>query len=89
VDFSPNLISGGLHAGGNLDFQDFLLLPVGARSFSDALAMAIRVYRSLGLVLREHGYEGALIGDEGGYGPRLECNEEAAVLHFVNGLGAL
>jgi enolase len=75
-----NLISGGLHAGGNLDFQDFLLLPVGARSFSDALAMAIAVYRSLGLVLREHGYEGALIGDEGGYGPRLESNEEAIEL---------
>jgi enolase len=75
-----NLISGGLHAGGNLDFQDFLLLPVGARSFSDALAMAIRVYRSLSLVLREQGYEGTLVGDEGGYGPRLESNEEAVEL---------
>ena len=75
-----NLISGGLHAGGNLDFQDFLLLPVGARSFSDALAMAIDVYRSLGPILTEDGYEGALVGDEGGYGPRLESNEEAIEL---------
>ena len=42
-----NLISGGLHAGGNLDFQDFLLLPIGARSYSEALEMSRAVYRSL------------------------------------------
>ncbi len=42
-----NLISGGLHAGGNLDFQDFLLLPVGARSYSEALEMTVAVYRAL------------------------------------------
>jgi enolase len=72
-----NLISGGLHAGGNLDLQDFLLLPVGARSYSEALEMAVSVYQSLGRVLIRHGFEGVLIGDEGGYGPRLTSNEQA------------
>jgi enolase len=75
-----NLISGGLHAGGNLDFQDFLLLPVGARSYSDALAMAVGVYRALGAVLAQHGFDGVLVGDEGGYGPRLRGNEQAVEL---------
>lgn len=72
-----NLISGGLHAGGNLDFQDFLLLPIGARSYSEALAMTVSVYRALGATLRRHGYEGVLVGDEGGFGPRLPGNERA------------
>src|SRR5262249_26314868 len=75
-----NLISGGLHAGGNLEFQDFLLLPIGARSYSEALAMTVTVYRALGEVLRKHGFEGVLVGDEGGYGPRLPSNERAAEL---------
>jgi enolase len=75
-----NLISGGLHAGGNLDFQDFLLLPIGARSFSAALETAVAVYRALSGVLKRHGYEGTLVGDEGGFGPRLRSNEEAVEL---------
>jgi enolase len=72
-----NLISGGLHAGGNLDFQDFLLLPIGARSYSEALAMSVAVYRSLAGVLTRHGFEGVLVGDEGGFGPKLHSNEQA------------
>ncbi len=72
-----NLISGGLHAGGNLDFQDFLLLPIGARSYSEALAMAVNVYRALSAVLTRHGFEGVLVGDEGGFGPKLHGNEQA------------
>ena len=75
-----NLISGGLHAGDNLDFQDFLLLPVGARSYSEALEMTVAVYRALAAVLRENGYEGVLVGDEGGFGPRLRGNEQAVEL---------
>jgi enolase len=75
-----NLISGGLHAGGNLDFQDFLFLPVAARSYSEALEMTVAVYRVLGAVLRKHGFEGVLVGDEGGYGPRLHSNEQAVEL---------
>ncbi|MCI0641687.1 MAG: phosphopyruvate hydratase [Gemmataceae bacterium] len=72
-----NLISGGLHAGRNLEFQDFLFLPVAARTYSEALEQAVAVYRSLGEVLRNHGFEGTLVGDEGGFGPRLENNEQA------------
>jgi enolase len=72
-----NLISGGLHAGGNLDFQDFLLLPIGARSYSEALAMSVSVYRALSAVLTRHGFEGVLVGDEGGFGPKLHGNEQA------------
>jgi enolase len=75
-----NLISGGLHAGGNLDFQDFLLLPIGARSYSEALIMTVNVYRALSATLIRHGYEGVLVGDEGGFGPRLKSNEEAVTL---------
>ena len=72
-----NMISGGLHAGKNLDFQDFLILPVGAASFRQALEWVVTVYHRLGELLRERGFEGSLVGDEGGYGPRLDSNEQA------------
>lgn len=72
-----NLISGGLHAGGNLDLQDFLFMPIGARSYSESLEMTVAVYRALSRVLIRHGFEGVLVGDEGGYGPRLQSNEQA------------
>jgi enolase len=75
-----NLISGGLHAGGNLDFQDFLLLPIGARTYSESLEMTVAVYRALGAVLTRRGFEGVLVGDEGGFGPRLHGNEQAVEL---------
>lgn len=75
-----NLISGGLHAGGQLDLQDFLLLPIGARSYSEALEMTGTVYRNLAAVLRRHGFESFLVGDEGGFGPRLRSNEQAVEL---------
>jgi enolase len=75
-----NLISGGLHAGGNLDFQDFLFLPIAARSYSEALETTVAVYRALSGVLTRHGFEGVLVGDEGGFGPRLKSNEQAVEL---------
>ncbi len=75
-----NMISGGLHAGRQLEFQDFLILPVGATSYSQAFEWIVTVYRRLGRVLTERGYEGILIGDEGGYGPKLRTNEEAIEL---------
>jgi enolase 1/2/3 len=75
-----NLISGGLHAGRNLDFQDFLFLPLAARSYSEALQQTVAAYRALSTTLIEHGYEGVLVGDEGGFGPRLRSNEEAVEL---------
>jgi enolase len=73
-----NMISGGLHAGGNLDFQDFLILPVEADSLATALEWSVRIYRRLGTLLGEAGYEGRLVGDEGGFGPRLANNAQAA-----------
>ncbi len=75
-----NMISGGLHAGRQLEFQDFLILPVGATSYSQAFEWIVTVYRRLGRVLTERGHEGILIGDEGGYGPKLHTNEEAIEL---------
>ena len=72
-----NMISGGLHAGGNLDFQDFLILPVGASSYRQSLDWIITVYRRLGTLLEKTRRGGRLVGDEGGYGPVLESNSTA------------
>ena len=76
-----NMISGGLHAGGNLDLQDVLIIPVGATSFRQAMEWTVTVYRRLGKLLSQAGYEGYLSGDEGGFGPKLKSNREA--LEFV------
>jgi enolase len=75
-----NMISGGLHAGGNLDFQDVLVVPVGAPDYSTGLEWIVRIYRRLGKLLQRAGYEGTLVGDEGGFGPRLKSNREAVAL---------
>jgi enolase len=72
-----NMISGGLHAGGNLDIQDVLIIPVGASSYGEALELSVALYRAVGTVLKQAGYESALVGDEGGYGPRLRDAEQA------------
>ena len=75
-----NMISGGRHAGDNIEFQDFLVLPVGAKSYRQALDWIVTIYRRLGELLCERGYEGVLVGDEGGFGPKLRSNEEAVEL---------
>lgn len=75
-----NMISGGLHAGGNLDFQDFLIMPSGAADLATGLEWCVRVYRRLGQLLADTGYEGRLVGDEGGFGPRLPSNDAAPEL---------
>ena len=72
-----NMISGGLHAGGNLDIQDILTIPVAAKTYTEALEMTVALYRAVGSVLAEQGFEATLVGDEGGYGPRLRDNEQA------------
>lgn len=82
-----NMISGGRHAGGNLDFQDFLIIPLGAQSFRQALEWSVHIYHALGKVLNDRGYESTLIGDEGGYGPRLNANREAVGL-LLDAIGA-
>ncbi len=75
-----NMISGGLHAGGNLDIQDVLTIPVAAQSYSEALEMTVALYRAVGAVLSKQGFEASLVGDEGGYGPRLRDNEQALAI---------
>ncbi|MBX9789783.1 MAG: phosphopyruvate hydratase [Pirellulales bacterium] len=75
-----NMISGGLHAGGNLDFQDILIMPVGAAEYAIQLEWIVRTYRELGKLLTARGYEGRLVGDEGGFGPRLSGPREALEL---------
>lgn len=75
-----NMISGGLHAGGNLDLQDFLFVPTQACTFTEALEQVWAVYDALGRLLRQHGHEASLVADEGGYGPRLESSERALEL---------
>ncbi len=72
-----NMISGGLHAGGNLDIQDVLTIPLAAKTYSEALEMTVALYRGVGAVLAKRGLEATLVGDEGGYGPRLRDNEQA------------
>jgi enolase len=80
-----NMISGGLHAGHNLDFQDVLVMPAAATEFPTGLERIVRVYRQLGKLLDAAGHEGYLVGDEGGYGPRLKSNEQAIefVVHAI------
>src|SRR5207253_2425506 len=76
-----NMISGGKHAGGKLDIQDVLIIPGGAPDYPMQLEWIVRIYRRLGKLLSDAGYEGHLVGDEGGYGPRLKSNGEA--IEFV------
>jgi len=74
-----NMISGGAHANRNLDIQDVLIVPF-VDGYANQLETIVRVYRRLGELLRSKGYEGYLVGDEGGYGPRLKSNREAIEL---------
>lgn len=72
-----NIISGGLHAGGNIDVQDFLIMPIGAASYAEALEMISHVYWTTRDLLNKKGYNGYLLADEGGFGPALRSNQEA------------
>lgn len=71
-----NILNGGSHADNNVDFQEFMVMPVGARNFSDAVRMGSEVFHSLKNVLKEKGYNTG-VGDEGGFAPNLKSNEEA------------
>ena len=70
-----NIMSGGIHGGGNIDFQDFMVIPLRATSYSAALADVNAVYRAAREVLKERGVYRAGVADEGGYAPALESNE--------------
>jgi enolase len=71
-----NILNGGKHADNNVDIQEFMIAPIGATSFAEALRMGTEVYHSLRNVLKSKGYNTA-IGDEGGFAPSLKSNEEA------------
>jgi len=71
-----NIINGGAHADNNVDFQEFMVVPVGASSFREALRMGAEVFHELKSVLKKKGYATS-VGDEGGFAPNLRSNEEA------------
>ncbi|MEA4901017.1 phosphopyruvate hydratase [Desulfitobacterium sp.] len=71
-----NILNGGKHADNNVDIQEFMIMPVGAKSFREALRMGTEVYHSLKAVLKEKSLATA-IGDEGGFAPSLESNSDA------------
>ncbi|AQT66866.1 Enolase [Anaerohalosphaera lusitana] len=71
-----NILNGGEHADNNVDFQEFMVMPVGAKDFSEALQMGAEVYHQLKGVLKKKGYNTS-VGDEGGFAPSLQSNEEA------------
>lgn len=75
-----NIISGGLHAGGNIEFQDFLVIPRGYPDFASALEAVVSVHRGTGQLLRERGFTLTGVADEGGWGPKLGSNEAGAAL---------
>ena len=71
-----NIINGGSHANNNVDIQEFMIMPVGAESFREAVRYGSEVFHTLGRLLTEKGYT-TTVGDEGGYAPNLTSNEEA------------
>jgi enolase len=71
-----NILNGGSHADNNVDFQEFMIMPIDAPSFAEALRMGAEVFHSLKSVLKKKGYNTA-VGDEGGFAPNLKSNEEA------------
>lgn len=71
-----NIINGGAHADNNVDIQEFMIMPAGAKNFAEALRMGAEVFHALKAVLKGKGYNTA-VGDEGGFAPNLKSNEEA------------
>ena len=74
-----NILNGGSHADNNVDFQEFMIMPVGAPSFKEALRMGVEVFHNLKKVLKGRGMNTA-VGDEGGFAPNLTSNEEAIIV---------
>jgi enolase len=71
-----NIINGGVHADNKIDFQEFMIVPVGASSFSEGLRWGVEVFHHLKSVLKKKGYS-TNVGDEGGFAPEIQSNEEA------------
>ena len=74
-----NILNGGAHSNNNIDIQEFMIMPVGAKSFEECLSSCCNVYHTLGKILKERGLTTA-VGDEGGFAPSLNSDEEAIEL---------
>jgi enolase len=83
-----NILNGGKHADNNVDFQEFMIMPVGAPNFAEALRMGAETFHALKSVLSKKGYNTA-VGDEGGFAPNLKSNDEAleVILEAINKSG--
>lgn len=83
-----NILNGGSHADNSIDFQEFMIMPVGAETFSDAIRMGAEVFHNLKAVLKKAGHS-TNVGDEGGFAPNLSSNEEAVkvVLEAIDKAG--
>ena len=83
-----NIINGGAHADNNVDFQEFMVVPAGAPSFSEALRVGAEIFHTLRSVLKKKGYATS-VGDEGGFAPNLRSNEEAVetILESIDNAG--
>ncbi|HZR46498.1 MAG TPA: phosphopyruvate hydratase [Candidatus Manganitrophaceae bacterium] len=79
-----NIVNGGAHADNGLDFQEFMIIPAGAPSFSESLRMGVEIFQSLKAVLKKKGYTTA-VGDEGGFAPAVKSHHEALEL-IVKGI---
>ena len=71
-----NILNGGAHADNKIDFQEFMVMPVGASTFSEGLRWGVEIFHNLKAVLKSKGYS-TNVGDEGGFAPDIQSNEEA------------
>jgi enolase len=81
-----NILNGGAHADSSVDFQEFMVMPVGAPSFSEGLRWGVEIFHALKAALKKHGYSTA-VGDEGGFAPSCKSNEEAIQI-VIEAIGA-
>ena len=83
-----NILNGGAHADNKIDFQEFMIMPVGAKTFSEGLQWGVEIFHALKTVLKKKGYS-TNVGDEGGFAPNIQSNEEAieTVLEAIQAAG--
>ena len=83
-----NILNGGAHADNKIDFQEFMVMPVGAKTFSEGLQWGVEIFHALKTVLKKKGYS-TNVGDEGGFAPNIQSNEEAieTVLEAIQAAG--
>ena len=83
-----NILNGGAHADNKIDFQEFMIMPIGASSFSEGLRWGVEIFHTLKSVLKKRGYS-TNVGDEGGFAPNIQSNEEAieTVLEAITAAG--